>query len=74
MGLLDLLSKSSLGLKGATPANIPSSKKTSTLHFESSLNDNPDIKQSPSILDLNGNVPTVSATGQKLPYMSNLPK
>jgi len=74
MGLLDLLPGSKLGLQGGTPANIPSSKNTSTLHFQSSINDNPDIDQSPSALDLNGDKPAVSATGQKLPYMSNLPK
>ena len=57
MGLIDLLPKSNLGLKGAKPANIPSSKNTSTLHFQSSINDKPDIKQSPSKLDLNGVTP-----------------
>jgi hypothetical protein len=66
MGLLDSLPKSNLGLKGAKPANIPSSKKTSTLHFQSSINDKPDIKQSPSKLDLDGATPAK--------YLSNPPK
>lgn len=66
MGLLDSLPKSNLGLKGSTPANIPSSKKTSTLHFQSSINDKPDINQSPSELDLNGVTPNK--------YLNNPPK
>lgn len=57
MGLLDSLPKSNLGLKGAKPANIPSSKNTSTLHYQSSINDKPDIEQSPSKLDLDGATP-----------------
>ena len=57
MGLLDSLPKSDLGLKGSTPNNIPSSKNTSTLHFQSSINDKPDIEQSPSNLDLDGVTP-----------------
>ena len=74
MGLLDLLPGSNLGLKGGTPANIPSSKKTSTLHFQSSINDTPNIDQSPSTLDIDGIKPVISPTGQKLPYLDNLPK
>ena len=58
MGLLDSLPKSELGLKGSTPNNIPSSKNTSTLHFQSSINDKPDIEQSPSKLDLDGATPS----------------
>lgn len=73
MGLLDLLPTSNLGLDGITPAQIPSANPTSTLHFQSSINDQPNIDQSPSALDLNGVPPTVSPTGQGLPYMSNLP-
>ena len=57
MGLIDSLPKSDLGLKGSTPKNIPSSKNTSTLHFQSSINDKPDIEQSPSKLDLDGATP-----------------
>ena len=66
MGLLDSLPKSNLGLKGSTPNNIPSSKNTSTLHFQSSINDNPDIDQSPSKLDLDGATPSK--------YLNNPPK
>jgi len=73
MGLLDLLPTSNLGLDGITPAQIPSANPASTLHFQSSINDQPNIDQSPSALDLNGVPPTVSPTGQQLPYMSNLP-
>lgn len=73
MGLLDLLPTSNLGLDGITPAQIPSANPASTLHFQSSINDQPNIDQSPSALDLNGVPPTVSPTGQGLPYMSNLP-
>ena len=74
MGLLDLLPTSNLGLDGATPAKIPSANPASTLHFQSSINDKPDITQSPSKLDLDGAKPAVSPTGQKLPYLDNLPK
>ena len=73
MGLLDLLPTSNLGLDGATPAIIASANPASTLHFQSSINDQPNIDQSPSALDLNGVKPTVSPTGQGLPYMNNLP-
>lgn len=74
MGLLDLLPTSNLGLDGVTPPRIPSANPASTLHFESSINDKPDITQSPSRLDLDGIKPVVSPTGQKLPYIDNLPK
>jgi hypothetical protein len=57
MGLLDSLPKSNLGLKGGTPAKIAGANPASTLHFQSSINDKPDIKQSPSKLDLNGVTP-----------------
>ena len=73
MGLLDLLPTSNLGLDGATPSTIPSANPASTLHFQSSINDTPNITQSPSSLDLNGVPPTVAPSGQGLPYMSNLP-
>ena len=74
MGLLDLLPTSNLGLDGATPAIIASANPASTLHFQSSITDVPDIDQSPSALDINGVPPTVSLSGQPLPYMSNLPR
>lgn len=73
MGLLDLLPSSNLGLDGVTPAQIPSANPASTLHFQSSINDQPNIAQNPSVLDLNGTPPTVSPTGQQLPYLNNLP-
>ena len=73
MGLLDLLPTSNLGLDGATPPNIPSANPASTLHFQSSINDTPDIPQAPSALDLNGVPPTTSPTGQQLPYTAHLP-
>lgn len=73
MGLLDLLPTSNLGLDGATPANIPSANPTSTLHYQSSINDQPNIVQNPSVLDLNGIKPTISPTGQQLPYLDHLP-
>lgn len=73
MGLLDLLTTSNLGLQGTTPATIPSANPNSTLHNQSSINNTPAIPQSPSNLDLNGVPPTVSPTGQGLPYTDNLP-
>lgn len=73
MGLLDLLPTSNLGLDGITPSTIPSANPASTLHFQSSITDVPNIDQSPSALDLNGIPPTTSPSGQGLPYMNNLP-
>jgi len=74
MGLLDSLSNSKLGLKGGTPAKIASANPASTLHFQSSINDKPNIAQSPSKLDLDGVAPKVAPSGQKLPYKDNQPK
>ena len=73
MGLLDLLPTSNLGLDGVTPAQIPSANPTSTLHYQSSINDQPNIAQIPSALDINGVKPTISPTGQQLPYLDHLP-
>lgn len=73
MGLLDLLPTSNLGLDGATPAVIPSANPASTLHYQSSINDQPNIAQNPSALDLNGAKPVISPTGQQLPYLDHLP-
>ena len=71
MGILkDQLTGSNLGLKGTTPEQRPGANKASTLHYESSINDNPDITQIPSDLDLNGKLPSVPG---KVPYMDNLP-
>lgn len=66
MGLLDSLPKSNLGLKGGTPNKVPSANPASTLHNQSSINDKPDIEQSPSKLDLDGTTPKK--------YSDNLPK
>lgn len=66
MGLLDLLPSSPLGLKGSTPDQREGAKNTSTLHFESSINDNPNILQEPSKYDLDGKRPEA--------YMDNPPK
>ena len=74
MGLLDLLPSSNLGLDGATPVRIPSANPASTLHYQSSITDVPNIDQSPSALDIDGVPPTVSLSGQPLPYMNNLPR
>lgn len=76
MGLLNLLPTSNLGLQGATPSQIPSANPNSTLHYQSSINNNPTLAAgypAPSNLDLDGAVPVVSPTGQGLPYLSNLP-
>ena len=73
MGLLDLLPSSNLGLDGTTPAIIPSANPASTLHYQSSINDQPNIPQIPSALDINGAKPTISPTGQQLPYLDHLP-
>jgi hypothetical protein len=60
MGLLDLLPTSNLGLQGATPGQIPSANPNSTLHYQSSINNNPNLAASfpaPSVLDLDGVTP-----------------
>jgi hypothetical protein len=60
MGLLDLLPTSNLGLDGATPRQIPSANPNSTLHYQSSINNNPNLPSrypAPSELDLNGQTP-----------------
>ena len=74
MGLLDLLPTSNLGLDGVTPSVIPSANPASTLHYQSSITDVPNIDQSPSALDLNGIKPTISPSGQQLPYLDHLPR
>lgn len=61
MGLLDLLPTSDLGLQGVTPGQIPSANPASTLHYQSSINDNPELPAgypAPSELDLNGITPS----------------
>lgn len=76
MGLLDLLPTSTLGLQGQTPPLSPNADPTSTLHYQSSINNSPTIDPNlpaPSQLDLDGAPPALSATGQSLPYIDNLP-
>lgn len=51
------LPNSILGLKGQTPAKRPGANPASTLHNQSSINNNPAIEQSPSGLDLDGKTP-----------------
>jgi len=60
MGLLDLLPTSDLGLQGTTPGQIPSANPNSTLHYQSSINNNPNLPNgypAPSVLDLDGQTP-----------------
>jgi len=57
-GILDnQLPNSILGLGGSTPPQRAGAKGKSRLHYESSINNNPAIAQSPSGLDLNGATP-----------------
>lgn len=66
MGLLKLIEKTRLGLKGLTPPVTPGSLSSSTLHKTTSLNGIPNLPNSvPSRLDLDGKLP-----GQ---YIDNLP-
>jgi len=76
MGLLNLLPTSNLGLHGSTPGVIPSAQPGSTLHDVYSITGTPGQNQpepAPSHLDLNGVPPTVSPSGQGLPYLNHLP-
>ena len=60
MGLKDLLPTSTLGLKGTTPDQIPSAKPTSTLHYQYSINGDPNQAEkvpAPSKLDLDAKTP-----------------
>ena len=78
MGLIDNLSKMTLGLKGAKP-NFNGETPLSTLHFQSSTIGDPELpkglKRNPSLLDeadvLNKNK-FKSLKGKK--YTDNLPK
>lgn len=59
MGILqNQLTKSNLGLKGSTPAVREDAKNTSTMHFQSSINNKPEIAKAPSVLDLDGKTPS----------------
>jgi hypothetical protein len=57
MALIDLLPKSVFGYKGQTPPSVATTRE-STLHFESSINNNPNlVTKVPSTLDLDGQTP-----------------
>jgi hypothetical protein len=55
--LTNQLPNSTLGLQGQTPPQRPGANPASTLHNQSSINNQPAIEQSPSSLDLNGVTP-----------------
>ena len=55
--LTDQLQSSNLGLKGQTPGIRPGAQETSTLHYESSINNTPEIDRPASNLDLDGKTP-----------------
>lgn len=55
--LIDQLPNSVLGLGGQTPGQNPGANPASTLHNQSSINNQPAIEQSPSNLDLDGLTP-----------------
>lgn len=51
------LQNSALGLQGQTPPLHPGANPNSTLHNQSSINNQPAIQQIPSELDLDGITP-----------------
>jgi len=55
--LTNQLPNSTLGRQGQTPAIVPGANPTSTLHNQSSINNQPGINLVPSNLDLNGTTP-----------------
>jgi len=61
MGLLNLLTTSNLGIQGQTPQQLPGASSESTLHYKSSINNNPAIDRVPSNLDLQGGTPQTRA-------------
>ena len=67
MSLKQKLKDSVHGLKGQTPSTRDGAKNTSTLHFQSSITDNPDILAQQSKLSLKGKKPSYN-------YMDNLPE
>lgn len=67
MSLKTKLKDSILGLKGITPEKREGAKTTSTLHFNSSITDEPDILAGQSNLSLKGKKPTTN-------YLDNLPE
>ena len=56
--LTDQLQSSDLGLKGETPGIRAGALDSSTLHFESSINNTPKIDRPASKLDLDGKTPS----------------
>ena len=54
MSILKNLTNSVHGLKGETPPVRDAAKKTSTLHYNSSITDKPDILAAQSTLSLKG--------------------
>jgi hypothetical protein len=67
---------STLDRNGATPPSLPDGDLNSSLHYQSSINNDPTLDPNlppPSQLDLGGIPPSVSPTGQGLPYINNLP-
>lgn len=71
MGLKDQLANAGSNLTqwdGSTPSDVPGVNPHSRLHYEYSLNGNPQMgkKPSPSTLDLDGLTPSQ--------YLNNLPK
>jgi len=67
MSLLSKVKESVLGLKGQTPSKRAGALKTSTLHFKSSITDDPDILAGQSELSLKGKKPANN-------YINNLPE
>jgi len=67
MSLITKIKDSVLGLKGSTPDKRDGAQKTSTLHFQSSITDNPDILAGQSELSLKGKKPSDN-------YLDNLPE
>jgi hypothetical protein len=67
MSLLTKVKESILGLKGQTPTVRDGAKGTSTLHYNSSITDNPDILAAQSKLSLKGQKPSYN-------YLDNLPE
>jgi hypothetical protein len=81
MGLLDLLTTqgSPLSYNGAPPPPSPYNSPQSTLHYQSSINNNPNLGPNlppASQLDLNAQIPTISTnpgSTQLLPYTAHQP-
>jgi hypothetical protein len=67
MSLLTKVKESVLGLKGQTPSVRDGAKGTSTLHYNSSITDEPDILAAQSKLSLRGQKPSNN-------YLDNLPE